>query len=100
MKTADQFSRLPWYEQIKYIPVAGALCSTGFQELTDKQLETYKNSKVTAAIRYKPQPANNDYAVKVQNKVAELKYMRSETDDFELASNIDFTIKHLNTLLT
>lgn len=67
VKTAYQFSQLPWYEQIKYIPVAGALCSNGFQELTDKQLETYKNSKVTAAIRYKLQPANNDYAVKESN---------------------------------
>lgn len=66
--TADELCKLNPIERAKYKAVCGALYTGGFQELTPDQIETYKKSHVTAAIRYKlKQPASSPESKEVES---------------------------------
>lgn len=77
--TVDELCKFTSDEITKYKAVCGALCTGGFQELTPDQIETYKKSHVTAAIRYKLKEA----PLSNETKVVESAYSRGENESLE-----------------
>lgn len=93
--TVDKLCKLTSHEIIQYEAVLGALCTGGFQELTPDQIETYKKSNVTAAVRYKlkqPLAPESKEVESVPVKSAEEILATIQGIDYDITHNVDYLL--------